>query len=123
VVAVGSCAIRSCTEAASPSKALAHDPPLDVQKVLPESVDAENYGHYQDETEIALYDKMLRTADPAAQRAAMRQFEKRVLDDQVHAIFLLWWQRIVPYRSYVEGWKINPSHYVNQDLSTIWLEQ
>jgi peptide/nickel transport system substrate-binding protein len=31
--------------------------------------------------------------------------------------------RIVPYRSYVKGWKISPSHYVNQDLATIWLEQ
>jgi hypothetical protein len=27
----------------------------------------------------------------------------------------------VPERSYVHGWKISPSHYLNQDLSTIWL--
>ena len=46
-----------------------------------------------------------------------------VLDDQAHAIYLLWWQRIVPYRSYVKGWKIGPSHYVNQDLGTIWLDK
>jgi peptide/nickel transport system substrate-binding protein len=53
----------------------------------------------------------------------MRQFEKDVLDDKAHAIFLLWWYRIVPYRAYVKGWKINPSHYVNQDLATIWLDK
>jgi hypothetical protein len=29
----------------------------------------------------------------------------------------------VPHRSYVKGWKIGPSHYVNQDLATIWLDQ
>jgi peptide/nickel transport system substrate-binding protein len=29
----------------------------------------------------------------------------------------------VPYRSYVKGWKIGPSHYVNQDLSTVWLDK
>ena len=26
-------------------------------------------------------------------------------------------------RSYVKGWKISPSHYLNQDLSTIWLDK
>ena len=55
--------------------------------------------------------------------AHLREFEKHVLDDQAHAIYLLWWQRIVPYRSYVKGWKIGPSHYVNQDLGTVWLDQ
>ena len=38
-------------------------------------------------------------------------------------LFLLWRYRIVPYRSYVKGWKIGPSHYVNQDLATIWLDK
>ena len=30
---------------------------------------------------------------------------------------------MVPERSYVHGWKIGPSHYINQDLSDIWLDQ
>ena len=47
----------------------------------------------------------------------------RVLGDQVHYIHTYWWNRIVPLRSYVKGWKIGPSHYVNQDLGTIWLDQ
>ena len=34
-----------------------------------------------------------------------------------------WWERIVPMRSYVKGWKISPSHYVNQDLATVWLDK
>jgi peptide/nickel transport system substrate-binding protein len=29
----------------------------------------------------------------------------------------------VPYRSYVKGWKISPSHFINQDLATIWLDK
>jgi peptide/nickel transport system substrate-binding protein len=53
----------------------------------------------------------------------MRQFEKRVLDTEAHESFLLWRYRIVPYRSYVKGFKISPSHYVNQDLATIWLDK
>ncbi len=57
------------------------------------------------------------------QRELMRQFEKRVLDTEAHEAFLLWRYRIVPYRSYVKGFKISPSHYVNQDLATIWLDK
>ena len=45
------------------------------------------------------------------QRALMRQFENYVLDDQAHKIWLLWWHRIVPYRSYVKGWKIAPTPF------------
>ena len=61
---------------------------------------------------------MLHEIDFTRQRALMREFEKHVLDTQSHEIFLLWWYRTVPYRSYVKGWKISPSHYLNQDLAT-----
>jgi hypothetical protein len=44
-------------------------------------------------------------------------------DTEAHEIFLLWWYRTVPYRSYVKGWKISPSHYLNQDLATVWLDK
>jgi peptide/nickel transport system substrate-binding protein len=96
---------------------------LDVGKYLPHSVSSENYGNYDDQPEIDLYNKMLRETDFAKQRALMREFEKQVLDTQAHEVFLLWRYRIVPYRSYVKGWKISPSHYVNQDLATIWLDK
>lgn len=99
------------------------NPPLDVQKVLPSSIDAENYGHYEDPTEVDLYDKMLHETDPAKQRVLMRRFESYVLNDQAHEIWALWWHRIVPYRSYVKGFKIAPTHFINQDLARIWLDK
>ena len=99
------------------------NPLLDIQKVLPASVDAENYGHFEDATEIDLYDKLLREIDPARQRALMRHFEKYVLDEQSHMIWILWWHRIVPYRSYVKGFRISPTHFINQDLAQIWLDK
>jgi peptide/nickel transport system substrate-binding protein len=99
------------------------NPLLDVQKALPATVDSENYGNYDDPQEVDVYDKMLRETDPARQRALMRQFEKLVLDDQAHMIWVLWWHRIVPYRSYVKGFKIAPTHFINQDLATIWLDK
>jgi len=99
------------------------NPLLDGTKYLPHSVSSANYGNYDDPTEIGIYDRMLREADFTTQRDLMRQFERRVLDTEAHEMFLLWRYRIVPYRSYVKGFKISPSHYVNQDLATIWLDR
>jgi peptide/nickel transport system substrate-binding protein len=99
------------------------NPLLDGTKYLPHTVSTANYGNYDDKMEIDIYDRMLRETDFARQRDLMRQFEKLVLDTETHEMFLLWRYRIVPYRSYVKGWKISPSHYVNQDLATIWLDK
>jgi len=99
------------------------NPLLDGTKYLPHSVSDANYGNYDDPTEIELYDRMLRETDFARQRDLMRQFEKWVLDTEAHEIFLLWRYRIVPYRRYVKGFRISPSHYINQDLATIWLDK
>jgi len=99
------------------------NPPLDVGKFLPHTVYTENYGNYEDQPEIDLYNRMLHEADPAKQRVVMREFEKYVLDTEAHEIVTPWWYRIIPYRSYVKGWKISPSHYINQDLATIWLDR
>jgi peptide/nickel transport system substrate-binding protein len=99
------------------------NPLLDVQKYLPHSVFTENYGNYDDQPEIDLYQKMLHETDSAKQRALMRDFEKRVLDTEAHEMVMTYWNRIVPLRSYVKGWKIGPSHYVNQDLANVWLDR
>ena len=99
------------------------NPLLDGTKYLPGSVSSNNYGNYEDPEAVAIYERMVRETDFAKQRALMRQFEKRVLDTEAHELFLLWRYRIVPHRSYVKGWKIGPSHYVNQDLATIWLDK
>jgi peptide/nickel transport system substrate-binding protein len=99
------------------------NPIADIGKYLPHTVSASNYGNFEDEKEVEIYNRLSRELDKTKQRELLREFEKRVLSDEVHAIYLLWWQRIVPHRSYVKGWKIGPSHYVNQDLATIWLDQ
>jgi peptide/nickel transport system substrate-binding protein len=99
------------------------NPLLDVQPYLPSSVYTANYGQYEDPHEVDLYNKMLRETDPAQQRAMMREFEKYVVDTEAHEMFVLWWYRIVPYRSYVKGWKVSPSHFINQDLAMVWLDK
>ena len=99
------------------------NPLLDVQKYLPRSVFSDNYGNYEDQVEIDLYQKMLHETDFAKQRALMREYEKRVLDTEAHEMVMTYWYRLVPLRSYVKGWKIGPSHYLNQDLANVWLDQ
>jgi peptide/nickel transport system substrate-binding protein len=99
------------------------NPLLDVQKYLPHEVSPENYGQFDDKELIAIYNKMLEETDAAKQRALMRQFEKRALDTEAHQMVVTYWNRIIPLRSYVKGWKISPSHYINQDLANVWLDQ
>jgi peptide/nickel transport system substrate-binding protein len=97
------------------------NPVIDVQPYLPSSIYSAQYGYFEDPPEADLYDKLLHETDPGKQHALMFQFAKHVMDTEAHTAFLLWWYRMVPLRSYVHGWKISPSHYINQDLSTIWL--
>lgn len=99
------------------------NPLLDVGKFLPRSAYEENYGNYDDQKDIDLYQAVLHESDPAKQRSLMREYETYVLDTQAHGIMLPWWERIVPMRSYVKGWKISPSHYINQDLGTVWVDR
>jgi peptide/nickel transport system substrate-binding protein len=99
------------------------NPLMDIQKFLPSSVDAENYARYEDPKAVELYDRMLRETDPQKQRAEMREFETYMLDTQAHAMFVLWWHRIVPYRAYVKDFRIAPTHFINQDLARIWLDK
>jgi peptide/nickel transport system substrate-binding protein len=97
------------------------NPVIDVQPYLPSSVYKAQYGYYEDPKEVELYNKVAHETDPQKQHDDMFRFVKYVMDTQAHDAWLLWWYRRVPLRSYVNGWKISPSHYMNQDLATIWL--
>jgi peptide/nickel transport system substrate-binding protein len=97
------------------------NPIADVTKFLGSA--GNNYGNYADQPLEDMYDKLLRAGSEKDQRAFMRKFETRALGDQVHMGITLWWYKINPHRSYVKGWKIAPSHYLNQSLDQIWLDK
>ena len=97
------------------------NPIADITKFL--TTAGNNYSQGGDAKADAIYDKLLRSADPKEQRALIRQYEKRVLDDASVAFITLWWYKINPHRSYVKGWKIAPSHYLNQHLDNVWLDK
>jgi peptide/nickel transport system substrate-binding protein len=48
-------------------------------------------------------------------------FERRLFDEEVHILATLQWHRIVPHSAKVKGWTITPSHYLNNQLDTVWL--
>jgi peptide/nickel transport system substrate-binding protein len=97
------------------------NPPLDVVNNISVDRSTQNYRGYIDREADRLYDEMLAATDPADQRVKMRRFEDHILQDMSHYMIVLWWNRIVPHRSHVKGWKVSPSHYLGQDLSVVWL--
>ncbi len=96
------------------------NPPIDVQVVLPHSFNAGNVGYYEDPHAIALYEQMLHETNPQKQHQLLDAFQKYMIGTKAHEIPVVWWYRTVPYRTYLHGWKISPSEYINQDLSHIW---
>jgi peptide/nickel transport system substrate-binding protein len=99
------------------------NPLIDVHPYLSTSISKQNYGNYEDPKQQQIYEQAMHETDPAKQKQLMFQFAKHVMDTEAHKLMVLWWYRIVPYRSYVKGWKISPSHYLNQDLANVWLDK
>ena len=99
------------------------NPLLDVSKFISDDVSGNQYGGYKDRELDKMFTAMNQEADVKEQRAIMRKFEKRALDEQANAFITLWWYRIIPHRSYVKGWYITPSHYLNQQLDNVWIDK
>ncbi len=99
------------------------DPDLDLYKFESKDVSPSNYSRYVDRTLDELYEKQGRATDAEERKKYIREFERRLLDEEVHYIYTLQWHRIVPHSSRVHGWTITPSHYLNQQLDTVWLSE
>jgi len=96
------------------------NPLADVSKYISDDQAGNNYGNYIDRTADKLYDAMLKEADPVKVRKMMRAYETHTLSKEVHVGLTPWWYKINPHRSYVQGWKVAPSHYLNQSLEGVW---
>jgi peptide/nickel transport system substrate-binding protein len=99
------------------------EPDLDMYKFLSSDRNPANYGRYKDPVLDKLYDEQSRATDPEKRKAIIRQFEKRLLDEEAHYLMTLQWHRIIPHSAKVKGWTITPSHYLNNTLDTVWLTQ
>ncbi len=96
------------------------NPTIDVSKWLLNA--GANYAYHEDKKTDDLYYDMLYEADAKKQYTKMRAYEKHVIADQSHFAAVMWWNKINPHRSYVKGWNIAPSHYLNQALDRVWID-
>ena len=99
------------------------EPDLALFKFQSVDLSPVNYGRYTDRVLDDLYQKQSRTSDREERRRLIREFEKRLLDDEAHFIYTLQWHRIVPHSARVRGWTITPSHFLNNQLDTVWLAE
>jgi peptide/nickel transport system permease protein len=99
------------------------NPIADTGRYLPHELYSENFAYHDDPKQVEIYNQMVRETDPAKVRVLMREYEKQILEVGAHQLPVTWWYRILPMRSYVKGWKISSSHYLNQNLANIWLDK
>src|SRR5205085_7304577 len=97
------------------------EPDLQLVKFLSANRSPGNFGRYNDSVLDDLFDRQSREQNVEARKQLIWQYERRVLDEQAYVMTALWWHRIIPHAANLRGWKITPSHYVNQDLATVWL--
>jgi len=82
-----------------------------------------NYGRYVDRTLDGLYEKQGRAQSAEERKRLLREFERRLLDEEAHYLYTFQWHRIVPHNARVRGWTITPSHFLNNQLDTVWLAE
>ena len=99
------------------------EPDLDLYKFTSRSRNPSNYGYYEDKVLDDLYQSQSRAKSVEERKHLVRQFEKRLLDEKAHYLMTLQWHRTIPHSSKLHGWQITPSHYLNNQLDTVWLSQ
>jgi peptide/nickel transport system substrate-binding protein len=99
------------------------EPDLDLYKFQSTGVSDNNYARYKDPALDELFQKQSRATDPEERKKYVREFEKRLLDDEAHYLYTPQWHRIVPHSAKLKGWTITPSHFLNQQLDHVWLAE
>jgi peptide/nickel transport system substrate-binding protein len=70
----------------------------------------------------ALYDKFKVSTDEKERAVLAADMQRRIIAD-ANSVPVIWYSRLVAHVSSMKGWKIIPSHFANQDLASIWLDQ
>jgi len=99
------------------------EPDLDLYKFQSTEKSPANYSRYTDKVLDDLFIKQGRASDIEERKRYVREFEKRLLDEEVHYLYTLQWNRIIPHSSKVRNWTITPSHYLNDQLDAVWLAE
>ena len=97
------------------------EPDIQLSKFLSASRSPTNYGRYNDPELDQLYDQQSRETDPQRRNQLVWQFEDRAINEMAYSFPVIWWQRIIPHSAALKGYKVTSSHYINQDLTDVWL--
>jgi peptide/nickel transport system substrate-binding protein len=100
----------------------ADDPTSQFNTLLSTKVSGIAYSRHTDTKLDDMFALQSKTVDPAARMKIVNDFERYALT-QAYNIPLLWYQRIVVNNKKVKGWDLPPSHFVNQNLVNVWLDQ
>jgi peptide/nickel transport system substrate-binding protein len=98
------------------------EPSLQLIKYISADRSPINYAGHIDRKLDELYDRQSGELDRAKRVALLRDFERHALE-QSYIIPTIWWHRIIVANRKFKDWEITPSHYLNQDLADVWLDQ
>jgi peptide/nickel transport system substrate-binding protein len=98
------------------------DPNLQLAKYISASRAPINYSGSEDSKLDELYDRQKGELDAEARKAILREFEEHALTE-AYTVPTIWWHRIIITWNQLQGWHMSPSHYLNQDLEGVWLDQ
>ena len=70
----------------------------------------------------ALYDRFAATTDENTRKDLAAQMQRLAITS-AYSTPVLWYSRLVAHVPAMKGWKITPSHFANQDLADVWLDQ
>ena len=99
------------------------EPDIDLHKYRSKGISAINNARYTDPLLDELFVKQSQATNHEERKRYVREFERRLLDDEAHYIFTLMTRRIVVHLAKVRGWTITPSHLLNCQLDTVWLAE
>jgi peptide/nickel transport system substrate-binding protein len=98
------------------------DPTLQLAKYVSTDLSPSNYADSTDRFLDSLYVGQAVTTDPRERARIVREFEQRALTE-AYAVPFLWYNRIVAASTAMKGWHLTPSHYIEQDLTEVWLDK
>ncbi len=98
------------------------DPTLQLAKYVSTDLSPSNFAGSTDRFLDGLYVGQAVTTDPRQRTKIVREFERHALTE-AYSVPFLWWNRIVAASAAMKGWHLTPSHYLEQDLTEVWLDR
>lgn len=98
------------------------EPNLQLIKYLSAENSSINYSGYNNAEIDALYEEQSRELDADRRKELIMELERMAMEE-AYNVPTIWWHRIIVHHDTLKNWHITPSHYLNQDLSEVWLAQ